>query len=377
MKEIKMCNKNILLFSNSFWSKQRFRRRFIRELKDLDYEVSVLAFNDKYVSTVQNLGCEAKVIPACSDKSRVWAGIIGVIFSLYYLLKQRYDLIVLFTMFPTVIGGGICRVFGKKYAVINTGLGHVFLHDNRINFLIRKFYKFALQKACHVTFANPQDMKCLIDLNIVSCQKASVVGTGCDIDYYLSAPSSLRRADSVPFRFLMVSRLIGEKGVREYSEAARNLACKYSGVEFQLLGQMYPTNPSSITAEEIHQWSHIDWLGHVDDVRPIMLNSNCVVLPSYREALGMVLVEAGLLNIPVIASNVPGCNLVIDHGLNGLLCKKKSADSLFEEMEKMLLLSPERRSKMSENLKLKCISNFSDIDVAKRYIKHLKIGVQS
>ncbi len=137
---------------------------------------------------------------------------------------------------------------------------------------------------------------------------------------------------------MCVARLVKDKGIKEYEAAAEMLKKKYSNVEFAILGAYYPGNPTAITKDEMQQWEDeniIHYLGTNDDVRSVMLKSDCVVLPSYREGLSRVLLEAASLEKPIVTTDVPGCSDVVDDGINGYLCQVKDANSLAEQKEKV------------------------------------------
>ena len=169
----------------------------------------------------------------------------------------------------------------------------------------------------------------------------------------------------MPF-VLFIGRMIKDKGVAEYVEAASILKIKFPKANFDLLGPLNVENRSSITSKQMAKWVDsgvVNYLGETDDVRPHINKSHCVVLPSYREGISRVLLEACALERPIIATNVPGCRDIIDDGKNGLLCDVKNPKDLAEKMIKMICLSSEDLKEMGKRGRLKVSKDF-DEDIA-------------
>jgi glycosyltransferase involved in cell wall biosynthesis len=178
-------------------------------------------------------------------------------------------------------------------------------------------------------------MDLFLKKKLVKRQISSLLpGSGIDIERFSYQP--YRPGD--PFTFLMVSRLIYDKGVLEYVEAARKLRYQGLSARFQLLGAKDPEHKRGIPLKEIDRWIEsgiVEYLGTTDDVRKPVSKADCVVLPSYREGTPRTLLEAASLGRAIVATNVPGCNNVVQDGVNGLLCQPRSADDLAEKMKKM------------------------------------------
>ena len=175
--------------------------------------------------------------------------------------------------------------------------------------------------------------------------------------------------------------MLKDKGIVEFVEAAQTLLAR-SGrggeqqqrVEFWLLGAMYPGNPTAINHEEIEVWTKqegIRYLGETDDVMRVIAQSDCVVLPSYREGLSRVLLEAASMAKPLVTTNVPGCKDVVEDGVNGYLCKPKDVQDLAVQMEKMLLLSRDKLEAMGRAGRSKIVEEYSEELVIDRYLDEI------
>ncbi|HEX8580365.1 MAG TPA: glycosyltransferase, partial [Allosphingosinicella sp.] len=151
------------------------------------------------------------------------------------------------------------------------------------------------------------------------------------------------------FSFLLVARLLWDKGIAEYVEAARMIRARRPDVSFRLLGFLDVANRTAVSREDVAGWGDaIDYLGATDDVRPFIAEADSIVLPSYREGLPRVLLEGAAMGKPLIATDVPGCRDVVEDGKNGFLCAARDGASLAEAMERLLDLSPDERRAMGE-----------------------------
>ena len=181
-------------------------------------------------------------------------------------------------------------------------------------------------------------------------------------------------ANAPGFTFLLVARLLWDKGVGEYVEAARLVGARHPGLRFQLLGPVGADNRSAVPRATLDGWlaeGVVDYLGASDDVRPFIATADCVVLPSYREGLPRSLVEAAAMARPVIATDVPGCRQAVDDGVTGFLCEPKSAQSLADAIERMAGLSATARNKMGRAARQKAVREFDQRLVARAYLDAL------
>jgi len=251
--------------------------------------------------------------------------------------EQAPDVIFGFSIKPVIYCGFVARLFGivEAYSMI-TGLGYVFLSGGHLRKLVRQLvvvlYRIAITRNKCVFFQNAWDRDTFINYGIIEKGRTYVVpGTGIDVRSFTPDDRSVR-ADV----FVMVARLIKEKGVHEYVEAARSLKSKYEDKRFFLVGP-FDDNPSRIERDEVEKWvgeGVIEYLGEVEDVRPVLYQSDVFVLPSYyREGLPRTLLEAMALGRPVVTTDWPGCRDCVENGKNGLLVPVKDARELQKALE--------------------------------------------
>jgi glycosyltransferase involved in cell wall biosynthesis len=191
-------------------------------------------------------------------------------------------------------------------------------------------------------------------------------GSGIDLDRF--RPTELPEQP----RFLMIARLLGDKGVREYVEAARMLRTRLPSASFTLLGELDRHNRSAVGAEELDAWVRegvVDYLGAVQDVRPHIRNSAAIVLPSYREGLPRTLLEGAAMGRPLIGTDVPGCRELVRDGLTGFRCEARNSDSLAAAMERLARVRPEERARLGAEARLMAEREFDEAIVTRAYLE--------
>ncbi|HAS6776055.1 TPA: glycosyltransferase [Vibrio parahaemolyticus] len=255
--------------------------------------------------------------------------------SLYNKLSDiQPEIIIAYTIKPIIWGGLAARFTNVKsfYAMI-TGLGYAFqkggLAKNLLNTLVKFLYRSALKKSKGVIFQNRDNMQVFIDEGIVQKEKCFLVnGSGVDLSHYNLSP-----LPSTP-HFLLIARLLGDKGIREYAQAAKSVKQTYPEAVFELVGPEDPS-PDGIKLDEVHQWTEsgaIKYSGATTDVRPFIEKCAIYVLPSYHEGMPRTVLEAMAMGRPILTTDVPGCRETVIDGENGWLVEKANAEQLAERM---------------------------------------------
>lgn len=289
------------------------------------------------------------------------------------LQEIQPDVVLTFTIRPAIYGNIVTRRLKLPTISTITGTGPLF-ESNSISYRIARWlYKWVLKKTRFVFFPNYDDLEAFISAGYITRDQAKRV-PGSGVNYEKFSPQSSKRSNDGKFVFLYISRLIKDKGVMEYVEAASILKKKYSQAEFHIIGPLWAGNKKSLTVtkEELQTWIDQKLIVYHDkqkDVKPYMADSDCVVMPSYREGMNNVLLEAASMARPLITTNVTGCRDIVDDGINGLLCKVKDGGDLADKMEKMMALSPERREEMGKKGREKMIREFDKQLVIKIYLQ--------
>ena len=250
-----------------------------------------------------------------------------------------------FTIKPNIYGCLAARMWGVPAIANISGLGTVFMKRSLLTRFVSGMYRVALRHAKAVFFQNREDLELFVGNGIVRRDQARLLpGSGIDCERFPPEP-----LHSGPPRFLLIGRLLGDKGVREFVEAARRVRLRNPATVFQLLGPIDEGNRTSIRPAELAAWvaeGVVEHLGVADDVRPFIAAASAIVLPSYREGLPRSLLEGAAMARPLIAADVPGSRDVIEHGVNGLLCEARSSDALEHAIETFIAMSPADRRAM-------------------------------
>jgi glycosyltransferase involved in cell wall biosynthesis len=262
---------------------------------------------------------------------------------LFRLMRSlKPDAMLAYTVKPVVYGLLAARLAGvpKRFALI-TGLGYAFQGADSVStsrhwlrLLVQKLYKLALRGAHKTFFQNPDDEILFRDLNLLPESAATVIVNGSGVDLEEFTPTVLPEAIS----FLLIARLLGDKGIREYVEAAGRIKASFPLVKFNLVGWI-DDNPDSISPDELDLWIDqglITYWGRLADVRPAIEASSVYVLPSYREGTPRTVLEAMAMGRPIITTDAPGCRETVVDGVNGYLVRVKDSESLGHAMMRFI-----------------------------------------
>lgn len=334
---------------NTSWNIYNFRFSLVKELLRSGHTVVAIAPYDEYTVKLVNIGCEFENVTMDSRGANPFKD-LGLTFELYNIYKRvQPDVILHYTIKPNIYGTLAAKKLGIPVINNVSGLGTIFLNDNLISKLALKLYRFSFKFPKQVFFQNQEDLQLFLDKELIQQNICEVIpGSGIDLNYFQpQEPQTI--SEDKPFEFLMISRLIIDKGIREFVAACAILQERGMNAKFSLLGKLDEEHSRGISKEELQGWideGYINYLGSTDDVRPYIYNADCVVLPSYREGTPRTLLEAAACAKPTVATNVPGCNNIVDDKLNGLLCKVKDEDDLAQKMKTMFYMSKEARAEM-------------------------------
>lgn len=362
----------IILVANTAWSMFNFRHGLLSKLLNSGCELTVIAPNDEYSEKLRKMGCSVIDLPMAAKGVNPLQD-LKIVYVLYNYYRQiKPDFIIHYTIKPNIYGSFAARLAGIPSLAVTTGLGYTFVNDNVIAKIARWLYKFAFRYPKEVWFLNEDDRQAFLEYSLVSGSKAKLLhGEGVNVSHFspISVSSNNNR-----LTFLLIARMLWDKGIGEYIEAARVIKSKYPITHFQLLGACDVPNPSLISREQIGIWESegiVEYLGTTDDVRTVIANVDCVVLPSYREGIPRTMLEAAAMAKPLIVSDAPGCKDVVINGKTGFLCKVKNRDSLAAAMELIINQSTQERVDMGVAGRNLMLQKFDERVVIKKYIDML------
>ena len=364
--------KKIILVSNASWTMVKFRFSLMKTLLKENYQVYIVSPYDEYSSEIEEIGCKYIDIKIDNKGSNPFND-LKLIFDLYQIYKNiNPDLIIHYTIKPNIYGSFATKLAGCKSISIIPGLGYTFINDNLTSKIAKVLYRLAIKVPKQVWFINQDDKNIFLENQLVKKEKVFTInGEGVNTEQYKS--NNLLQSDD-KFIFLLIGRVIIDKGIYDYIEAAEIIKEKYENVEFQIMG-LVANNPMAIQETEIKQWQKdniITYLGSVDNVKEYIERGNCIVLPSYREGVSMSLMEAASMSCPIITTNVTGCKEIVDDGINGYLCEVKNPKDLADKMEVMIGLSDKERKAMGEAGREKIFKEFDEKIVIDTYLKAMK-----
>lgn len=367
-----MNSNNIVIVANTAWSIFNFRHGLLLRLLNDGYRITVIAPYDSFSEKLKIIGCGVVDLPMSAKGANPLEDIklMTVLYRLYRKIKPNF--IIHYTIKPNIYGSLAAKLAGVPSLAITTGLGYTFVNDNLVARIARHLYKFAFRFPKEVWFLNEDDRQTFLNYRLVSESKATLLhGEGVDVSHF--SPMPMVREDGA-VTFLLIARMLWDKGIGEYVGAAKIVREKYPDARFQLLGACDVPNPSIISREQISEWEAegiIEYLGTTDDVRNMIANADCVVLPSYREGIPRTMLEAAAMAKPLIVSDAPGCKDVVIDGKTGLLCKVKSRDSLTAALESIINQSQQERLEMGAAGRDFILENFDESVVIKRYVDTL------
>ena len=339
----------ILLFANTDWYLFNFRLDFARSLKKDGNEVVLISPEGEYTSLLQKEGFRWVCFPMERKKLNPIKEIMTLfrLFNLYR--REKPDLVHQFTIKCVLYGSLVCYLLGYIH-VINSveGLGYVFTQGrgNRewIKNVTKFFYRLVLPRTW-VIFQNPDDQSFFLKNQLVNPARNIIIsGPGVDTRKYVITPET----GGIPL-VILPARLIWDKGVKEFVEAAQQLQVSGTEARFALVGDCDEGNPASIHVDQLREWAKkgvIEWWGWMQKMEEVYAQVSIVCLPSYyREGLPKSLLEASACGRPIVTTNVPGCREVVRDGENGLLVDAKNVAGLVKALD-FLIKNPDIRKKM-------------------------------
>lgn len=331
-----------------------FRGELIGTLVNSGHKVTAYGPEAGFESVLTRLGANYQQIQLQRTGTNPMADLTTVVLLARALRHSRPDVVLSYAIKPVIYGSLAAWLAGvPRIASMITGVGYVFagktLKQRAIFRMVYPLYRAALAKNQVVMFQNPDDRRLFSSLKMISENQRQVLinGSGVNLERYEFSPAPVQ-----PLSFLLIARLIWDKGIGEYVAAAKVLKRKYPEVAFRLLGP-YDSNPSSIGSETIEEWvrSGVEYLGETDDVRPYLADTSVYVLPSYREGTPRSVLEAMSMGRPVITTDAPGCRETVQDGVNGFLVPVQDIKGLRDAMERFIVnpeLIPEYGAKSRE-----------------------------
>lgn len=332
----------VLVISNYSFSLVNLRGELIKTIIEYGHEVIAVAPDNEFAAQVRKLGAGYRTIPLNGTGLNPFKDLVTLLSLIKIMRSIKPDLVFSYTIKPVLYCSLTAWITGtENICSLFPGLGYIFterrnLKHQLLNLFTKIILRVALSKNKVVFFQNPDDLNLFFKNKLLKegTQAIVVHGSGVDLEkfFYVPPPDD-------PISFLLIARLLWDKGIGEYVEAARLLRTIYPKAKFKLLGP-FDSNPAAISPGQINRWVKegvVEYLGETDDVRPHLAETSIYVLPSaYREGTPRSVLEAMAVGRPIITTDVPGCRETVRNGVNGFLIPPKDSHALARAMEKFI-----------------------------------------
>ena len=364
----------LLIMTNTTWNLVNFRSGLIAALVSRGFDVVAVAPDDEYRDRLRELGC--RYVPLNMDNQGTHPVKDALLLWRYFVVlrRERPAVILSYTVKPNIYASLAARLVGVTVINNVSGLGTAFLRGGWLGGVVCSLYRVALRRSHRVFFQNEEDRQVFIEKRLVAPARTGLLpGSGIDLVHFSPLAvegSSLRNGAGLVF--LMVARLLWDKGVLEFVEAARRVKALFPESRFQLLGFLDVKNQTAVGRSDVEAWVKegvVEYLGTTDDVRPFLADADCVVLPSYREGTPRSLLEAAAMGRPLLATDVPGCREVVIDGVNGLLCRLRDSVDLAEKMMQMITMPMSALLQMGQESRRLAEMRFDEQIVIRKYLE--------
>lgn len=337
---MRVCKK-IIFFGSYADSLLNFRLNLMKDFQKNGYSVVAVAPSDITVATeLESMGIRFHSVPLKRNSLNPFSDFLLAL-KLYKIFRlEKPNLIFSYTIKPVIYGSIVSRIAGISniYSMI-TGVGYVFMggsiKSRILCFLVRRVLELALSFNKVVFFQNTDNLELYREKKIISFHQSTVLINGSGVDCETFMPQCYPEKVA----FLMIARLLNDKGVQEYVAAAKAIRKIYPQTKFYLVGWI-DTNPKAISQSELNEWIQegvVEYLGKLSDVKPAIARASVYILPSYHEGMPRTVLEAMAMARPIITTDVPGCRETVVPGKNGFLVKVKNIPELIMAMEYFIL----------------------------------------
>ncbi len=358
---------------NKSWNIYNFRKGLVKTLLDEGHTVIAIAPKDKYSPILESWGCVFEHLEISSTGSNPIKE-FGLITGLRRLIKKHtIDVLLTYTIKCNVYGSFAARWANIPVICNITGLGTAYLEKGVVNLIARNLYRVAFKMADFIFLQNVDDRELFLKEVTVDLGKTELLpGSGISLQDFLPQPYKPRKNPV----FLMISRLLVDKGVEEYFEAAVRIKEEYPDSKLIIVGGLDVQHRRSVDSNLLKSMIEkgiIDHFPHSDEIKKFISDSDVIVLPSYREGTPRTLLEGAAMGRPLISTNVPGCKEVIKDQYNGFLCEVQNSESLYLAMKRFIQLPREDKIRFAHNSRELVERKFDESIVVNKYLARIHL----
>ncbi|MYL47152.1 glycosyltransferase [Virgibacillus halodenitrificans] len=343
-----------------------FRRELVERLLAEGFEVYISSPYGERIDDLIKMGCRYLDV----DLNRHGMNIIQELGLLRYYKKItsniKPDVVLTYTIKPNIYGGLACKSLGVPYIANITGLGSSVVNGGVMQKVSKVLYKLAFKDVSKVFFQNKSNQQFFIDNNLALGKHCLLPGSGVNLKQF----SPLLYSDDTVTEFVFISRIMKEKGIDQYLDAAKHIKKKYPDTIFHVLG--FCEERYENTLHLLHNQGIIQYHGMQRDVREFLSTSHCTIHPSFHEGMSNVLLESAASARPIITTNVSGCKEIVDDNVNGYLVEKENSEDLIMKIEQFLNLSLRQKEEMGKAGRKKVEKEFNRDIIVNAYMKEIK-----
>ncbi|MFL6716697.1 MAG: glycosyltransferase family 4 protein [Burkholderiaceae bacterium] len=369
----------IAVVANTTWYVYNFRRNLMMHLRDMGHELFAVGPEDRYADFFRQEGIAHIHVPFHGAGKNPLREVETLLRLRRIFRQHRIDVVLSYTPKGNIYSAFALAGLEGKLLVNVSGLGRAFSRDGLLARTVQRLYQQAFRRAEWVFFQNDEDRSTFIGKRIVSHYKSSrLPGSGVDLRRFSASHQAVDGPrDASGLAFLFVARLLWDKGIGEYVEAARLVKRRHPDARFRVLGSIDRGGAGAVPEETLRAWMDeglIEYLGACDDVRPHLASADCIVLPSfYREGVPRSLLEAAAMSRPVITTDAVGCRDTVDDQFSGLLCKPKDSADLAEKICQFIAMPAAERALMGRRAREKMERDFDERIVIDAYSALLRV----
>lgn len=359
--------KKILMLGNSETVIYNFRLELVERLLADGHEVVISSPPGTKISKLVSMGCTHETVQMNRRGTNPFSELKLLIYHYKLVKRIQPDIVFSYTIKPNIYGALAAKKYGISYVTNVTGLGSAIENAGLLQKIMVQLYKFALSKVQTIFFQNEKNRQFFKSHNIAVDKHSMLPGSGVNLDQFhlLDYPSTKETID-----FVFMSRIMKEKGIEEYLEAAKYIKAKYPQTNFHIAGFFEEAYGEII--EEYHERGIIIYHGLLNDIRHLLKKTHCTVLPSYHEGMSNVLLESAASGRPVLASNIHGCKETFEEGVSGYGLKPQSTQSLIDSMEHFIALSHQEKKQMGIAGRQTMEKKFNRQIVVKNYLQEVE-----
>jgi galacturonosyltransferase len=363
--------KKVLILVNHDVVIYNFRKELVERLIEEGFEVIISSPYGERIDDLINMGCKYLEATISRHGTNITEEINLIRYYKKIIKSIKPDVVLSYTIKPNVYGGMACRSLNVPYIANITGLGTAVEKTGILQKISIILYKFAFKKINRIFFQNTENRQFFIDNNIMNDKHRLVPGSGVNLDYFI--PLTYPKDDTVEFVF--ISRIMKEKGIDQYLEAAEYIREKYPNTRFHVCGfceESYEEKLYTLENKKI-----IIYHGMVRDVRNVIKKTHCTIHPTYYpEGLSNVLLESSACARPIITTNRSGCREVVDNNVNGYIVEQENTQELISKIEEFINLTNETKKQMGLAGRKKVEQEFDRQIVVEAYLSEIsKIGL--